>query len=263
MQNNSLSYINPDAQIGKDVQIGPFCAIHENVVIGDGTQLGSHVSIMPGARIGKNCQIHKGAVVSSIPQDLKFKGEDSTTVIGDRTVIREFVTINRGTVDRHETTIGADCLLMAYVHVGHDCLVKDRVILVNSVQLAGHIEIGYHSIVGGASAVHQFVRIGEHTMVSGGSMVRKDVPHYVLAGRDPLRYDGINRRGLLRRNFGHEDVDSIKDIYRVVFQSGLNYSQSIKVLDQEIAPSEYRDKIIDFLKKSVESGRGLIKGPGR
>ncbi|MEO1653734.1 MAG: acyl-ACP--UDP-N-acetylglucosamine O-acyltransferase, partial [Bacteroidota bacterium] len=216
-----------------------------------------------GARIGKNCKIHSGSVISSVPQDLKYKGEQTVATIGDNTVIRECVTINRGTMANGDTNIGKNCLLMAYVHVAHDCIIHDNVILVNAVQLAGHIEVGYHAVIGGSSAIHQFVSIGEHVMISGGSMILKDVPPYVMAARMPLRYDGINRRGLRRRNFSNEQIYHIQDIYRIIFQSGLNNTQAIQEVSKSVEVSEERDKIIAFFQRSAESGRGVIKGTPR
>ncbi|NJO03273.1 MAG: acyl-ACP--UDP-N-acetylglucosamine O-acyltransferase [Bacteroidia bacterium] len=258
MQNNS--FIHPDAKIGQNVTIEPFCTIYDNVEIGDNTWIGPRVSLMPGARIGKNCQIHPGAVIAGVPQDQKFRNEESLAIIGDHTIVREYVTVNRGTVASHQTVIGSQCLLMAYVHIGHDCVIHDRVILANAVQLAGHIEVGYHTVVGGSSAIHQFVKIGEHAMIAGISKVLKDIPHYITVAREPLRYDGINRRGLRRREFSDEQINHIHDIYRIIFQRGLNYSQAIAEVESAISPSEDRDKILDFFKQSAESGRGIIRG---
>ncbi|MDX2303396.1 MAG: acyl-ACP--UDP-N-acetylglucosamine O-acyltransferase [Microscillaceae bacterium] len=260
MQNNSLSFIHPDAKIGRNVTIGPFTTIYNNVEIGDDTIIGPNVTIYSGARIGQNCQIHTGAVISSVPQDLKFEGEDTVAVIGDHTVIREFVTVNRGTQASKQTLVGSHCLLMAYVHVAHDCIIGDRVILVNAVQLAGHITVGDHAVIGGASAVHQFVSIGAHVMVAGGSMILKDVPPYIMAARKPLRYDGINRRGLRRRSFSNEEIYRIQDIYRIIFQSGLNYSQAIAEVEKSIPDSTEKECIVSFFKKSSTTGRGIIKG---
>lgn len=257
MQSNSV--IHPNAKIGKNVQIEPFCVIHDNVEIGDGSRIGPNATIMSGARIGKNCQIHPGAVIANVPQDLKFKGEDSLAIIGDNTVVRECVTINRGTVASNQTIVGSNCLIMAYVHIGHDCIIQDKVVLVNAVQLAGHIEIGYHSVIGGACAVHQFVRVGDHVMLAGGTILRKDVPHYITAGRTPCRYDGLNSRGMRRRNFESERIYHIQDIYRILFQSGLNYARAIERVKNEIEASEERDKILDFFELSRTEGRGIIK----
>ena len=205
-----LAYIHPQAKIAENVVIEPFVTIYKDVIIGEGTWIGSNVTIMDGARIGKNCRIFPGAVISAQPQDLKYKGEASTVTIGDNTIIRECVTLNRGTaLDKNTTTIGANCLLMAYVHVAHDCFIGDNVIIANSVQLAGHIEVQDFAFIGGASAVHQFVSIGAHSIISGGSLVRKDVPPYTKAGREPLSYVGINSVGLRRRGFSSEQIYAV------------------------------------------------------
>ncbi|PKP23498.1 MAG: acyl-[acyl-carrier-protein]--UDP-N-acetylglucosamine O-acyltransferase, partial [Bacteroidetes bacterium HGW-Bacteroidetes-22] len=190
--NQPLAYVHPQAKVAKNVVIEPFVNIEKNVEIGEGTWIGSNVTIMEGARIGKNCKIFPGAVVSAIPQDLKFNGEETIVKIGDNTTVREFVTINRGTKASYETIVGNNCLLMAYVHIAHDCIVGNNVILTNAATLAGHITIDDYAIVGGLSAVHQFCKIGAHTMISGGSLVRKDVPPYTKAAREPLSYVGIN-----------------------------------------------------------------------
>ena len=260
MQNNSLTFIHPDAKIGSNVSIGPFTTIYGDVEIGDNTIIGPNVTIFDGARIGQNCQIHTGSAISSVPQDLKFGGEETVAIIGDNTVIREYVTINRGTMASKKTVIGSNCLLMAYVHVAHDCIIHDKVILVNAVQLAGHIEVGTHAVIGGSSALHQFVSVGAHVMIAGGSMILKDVPPYVMAARKPLRYDGINRRGLRRRGFSDEQISRIQEIYRIIFQSGRNYSQALAEVIKSTPESDEKDCIVTFFKKSAESGRGIIKG---
>ena len=199
--NQPLAYIHPDAKIARNVVIEPYSVIHQNVEIDEGTWIGPNVTIFEGARIGKNCKIYPYASISATPQDLKYEGEDTRAIIGDNTVIRECVTISRGTKDRWQTTIGSNCLLMAYTHVAHDCIVGNNCILANAVQLAGHVIIDDYAIIGGASAVHQFVRVGGHTMISGGSLVRKDVPPFTKAAREPLSYSGINSIGLRRRGF--------------------------------------------------------------
>lgn len=199
--NQPLAYVHPGAKIAKNVVIEPFTTIHSNVVIGEGTWIGSNVTIMEGARIGKNCSIFPGSVISAIPQDKKFQDEETTAEIGDNTTIREYVTVNRGTVDRGKTVIGSDCLIMAYCHIAHDCSVGDHCIFSNSSTLAGHITVGDYVILAGMTAVHQFCMIGDHAFVTGGSLVRKDVPPYVKAAREPLSYVGINSIGLRRRGF--------------------------------------------------------------
>ena len=195
--NQPLAYVHPQAKIARNVVIEPFTTIHANVHIGSGTWIGSNVTIMEGARIGKNCRIFPGAVISAIPQDLKFEGEDSLTVIGDNTTVRECVTINRGTNDRNKTKIGKNCLIMAYSHVAHDCFIGDNCIFSNNSTLAGHVTVGSHVILAGMVAVHQFCSIGNHAFVAGGSLVRKDIPPFVKAAREPLSYVGINSVGLL------------------------------------------------------------------
>lgn len=255
-----LAYIHPQAKIAENVVIEPFVTIYKDVVIGEGTWIGSNVTIMDGARIGKNCRIFPGAVVSAPPQDLKYKGEPSTVSIGDNTIIRECVTLNRGTaLDKNTTTIGSNCLLMAYVHVAHDCVIGNNVIIANSVQLAGHIEVQDFAFIGGASAVHQFVSIGAHSIISGGSLVRKDVPPYTKAGREPLSYVGINSVGLRRRGFTSDQINEIQDIYRTIFLKKLNISKALDIIETEREPTEIRDEILDFIRNS---NRGVMKGFG-
>jgi UDP-N-acetylglucosamine acyltransferase len=255
-----LAYIDPQAKIADNVVIEPFVTIYKDVVVGEGTWIGSNVTIMDGARIGKNCRIFPGAVVSAPPQDMKYKGEASTVTIGDNTIIRECVTLNRGTaLDKNTTTIGSNCLLMAYVHVAHDCVIGNNVIIANSVQLAGHIEVQDFAFIGGASAVHQFVSIGAHSIISGGSLVRKDVPPYTKAGREPLSYVGINSVGLRRRGFSSEQINEIQDIYRTIFLKKLNISRALDIIETEREPTEIRDEILDFIRNS---NRGVMKGFG-
>ena len=199
--NQPLAYVHPGAKIAKNVVIEPFATIHNNVIIGDGTWIGSNVTIMEGARIGKNCSIYPGSVISAIPQDLKFQDEDTTVVIGDNTTLREYVTVNRGTVDRGKTVIGKNCLIMAYCHIAHDCIVGDNCIFSNNSTLAGHVTVGDFAILAGMTAVHQFCTLGRHAFITGGSLVRKDVPPFVKGAREPMSYVGINSIGLRRRGF--------------------------------------------------------------
>ncbi len=255
--NQPLAYIHPEAKIARNVVIEPFVTISKNVVIDEGSWIGSNVTIMEGARIGKNVKIFPGAVVSAIPQDLKFGGEETTVIVGDNTVIRECVTLNRGTEATNKTSIGRDCLIMAYTHVAHDCVIGNNCILVNAVQLAGHVTIDDYAIVGGAAAVHQFVKIGAHTMVSGGSLVRKDVPPYTKAGREPLSYAGINSVGLRRRGYSNDKITEIQEVYRYIFLKGLNNSKALDLLELEMTPSKERDEIINFFRNS---DRGVMKG---
>lgn len=256
----SLAYIHPQAKIAENVVIEPFVTIYKDVEIGEGTWIGPNVSIMDGARIGKNCRIFPGAVISAPPQDMKYKGEATTLTIGDDTTIRECVTLNRGTaLDKNTTSIGKNCLLMAYVHVAHDCVIGNHVIIANSVQLAGHIEVQDYAFIGGASAVHQFVSIGAHSIISGGSLVRKDVPPYTKAGREPLSYVGINSVGLRRRGFSSEQIYEIQDIYRTIFLKKYNITRALDIIETDRQPTEIRDEILDFIRNS---NRGVMKGFG-
>ena len=255
--NQPLSYIHPEAKIARNVVVEPFVTISKNVTIDEGSWIGPNVTIMEGARIGKNVKIFPGAVVSAVPQDLKFGGEDTTLEIGDNTVIRECVTLNRGTHATNKTSIGKDCLVMAYTHVAHDCHIGDNCILVNAVQLAGHVTIEDWAIIGGAAAVHQFVKIGAHTMVSGGSLVRKDVPPYTKAGREPLSYAGINSVGLRRRGYSPEKIREIQNIYRMLYQKNYNNTQASDLIEAEMEATPERDEILQFIKNSH---RGIMKG---
>jgi UDP-N-acetylglucosamine acyltransferase len=252
-----LSYIHSDAKIARNVVIDPFVTIEKNVTIGKGTWIGSNATIMEGARIGENCRIFPGAVISAIPQDLKFKGEESLAIIGDNCIIRECATINRGTLATGQTILGNNCLIMAYAHIAHDCKIGDNCIMANSVALAGHVIVGKHTIIGGLTAVHQFVSIGHHVMISGGSLVRKDIPHYVKAAREPLSFVGINSIGLRRRGFKDEKILEIQDIFRILYQNNNNNTQAILKIETEIPVSIERDEIISFVQNSV---RGIMRG---
>ncbi len=255
--NQPLAYIHPEAKIADNVVIEPFATIHKDVEINEGTWIGSNVTIMEGARIGKNCKIFPGSVISGVPQDLKFAGEKTTAEIGDNTIIRECVTISRGTVEKHKTSIGSNCLIMAYVHIAHDCQIKDRVILANCVQLAGHVMVDDFAIIGGSTAVHQFVKIGAHVMVAGGSLVRKDVPPFVTAAREPLSYAGTNSIGLRRRGFSNEKINEIQEIYRMIYLRGQNNSKALDNIQMEMSSSKERDEIVNFVRNS---DRGVMKG---
>ncbi len=255
--NQPLAYVHPQAQIADNVVIEPFASIGKNVVIGEGTWIGPNVNIMPGARIGKNCRIFPGAVVSGVPQDLKYQGEETEVVIGDNTTIRECVTINRGTKYAFRTVVGSNCLLMAYSHVAHDCTIGNNVILANSVNLAGHIEVGDWAILEGLVAVQQFIKIGSHAFIAGGSLVRKDVPPFVKAGREPLSYIGLNSVGLRRRGFSAETIQHIQDIYRLLFVRGFNVTKALQFIEAELPASAERDNIVTFIRNSKE---GVMKG---
>ncbi|MFD2585674.1 acyl-ACP--UDP-N-acetylglucosamine O-acyltransferase [Croceitalea marina] len=255
--NQPLAYVHPGAKIAKNVVIEPFTTIHNNVTIGEGTWIGSNVTIMEGARIGKNCNIFPGAVISAPPQDLKYQGEETTVEIGNNTTIRECATINKGTADRMKTVIGKNCLIMAYCHVAHDCFVGDGCIFSNDSTLAGHVTIGQNVVLAGMVAVHQFVSIGKHAFVTGGSLVRKDVPPFVKAAREPLSYVGINSVGLRRRGFESDKIREIQNIYRILYQKNYNNSQAAEIIEAEMEATPERDEILQFIR---DSQRGIMKG---
>jgi UDP-N-acetylglucosamine acyltransferase len=254
---SKLSQIHPEATVGNNVTIEPFTTVHKNVEIGDDTWIGSNVTIYPGARIGKGCKIFPGAVIAAIPQDLKFQGEDSIVEIGDHTTIRECVTVNRGTVDKKTTKIGNSCLVMAYVHIAHDCIIGNNVIIANTVQVAGHVTVDEWAFIGGSSAIHQFVKIGMHSMISGGSLVRKDVPPYTKAAREPLSYAGVNSLGLRRRGFSGEVINQIQEVYRYLFLHSLNNSRALEEIEVNLPATRERDEIVNFIRSSE---RGVMKG---
>jgi UDP-N-acetylglucosamine acyltransferase len=243
--------VSPKARIGENVTIGPFCVVHDDVEIGAGTTLMSHVVLDNGARIGADVRMHPGVVIATAPQDLKYAGEPTLAIVGDRTVLRECVTVNRGTTASGKAVVGSDCLLMAYCHVAHDCIVGDRVILANSVQLGGHVEVGDWAILGGLTGVHQFTRIGAHAMVGAMTRVALDIPTYTLmAGANP-QFEGINIIGLRRRGFNVAQIDAIKDFYKVFIQSKMNttdalaaYEAANPVIDPVVQPC------IDFIRTS-------------
>ena len=257
MQTSQFVHIHPDAKIGHNVTIGPFVTIDRNVEIGDGCQIGSNVTILEGARIGKNVKIFPGAVISAIPQDLKFHGEDTTAEIGDNTVIRECVTVNRGTDAKGKTVVGNNCLIMAYCHVAHDCVVHDHVILSNAVQLAGEVEVDDYAIVGGGTLVHQFCHLGAHIMIQGGALINKDVPPFVKGAREPLCYTGVNSIGLRRRGFSNEKIREIQEIYRRLYMSGMNVSDAVRAIRQSMSPTPELNEVLNFVESSQ---RGIIKG---
>ena len=255
--NQPLAYVHPEAKIASNVVIEPFVNIEKNVVIDKGTWIGSNVTIMEGARIGKNCRIFPGAVISAIPQDLKYEGEDTQVIIGDRVTIREFVTVNRGTKASGETVVGNDCLLMAYVHIAHDCHIGNSVILANAVNLAGHIDVDDYAIIGGMSAIHQFVHVGKHSMVAGGSMVTKDIPPYSKAGRSPISFVGVNSIGLRRRGYSDEQINLIHELYRHLYLRGRNISQAVGFIEANLPINAERDEILNFIQNSQ---RGIMRG---
>lgn len=251
-----MTNIHPEARIGQNVSISPFTTIESDVVIGDNTWIGPNVTICDGARVGSNCKIFPGAVISAVPQDLKYKGEKTQTIIGNNTTIRECVTINRGTEALGRTEIGSNCLLMAYVHVAHDCIVGSNVILANSVNLAGHVIIDDWAILEGYVGVSQFIRIGKHSFIAGQTGVRKNVPPYVKAAREPLSYAGINSVGLKRRGYSDNDINEIQEFYRVLFLRGLSVSNAIAHIEEN-NNSDIINDIISFIK---ESDKGIIRG---
>lgn len=252
----ALAYIHPEAQIGSNVIIDPFVTIDKNVIIGDGSHICSNATILSGSRIGKNCLICSGAVIGGIPQDLKFKGEETTAEIGDNTTIREFVTVNRGTASKGKTVIGNNCLIMAYNHVAHDCKLGNNIIISNATQLAGEVVIDDYAILSGGCLVHQFTHIGSHIMLQGGSKVNKDIPPFVTAGRDPVSYAGINSIGLRRRGYSNEQIHNIQEVYRLLYMSGLNNSEAIIRIEAELPATRERDEIVLFVRNSQ---RGIIK----
>lgn len=251
-----LAHISPDAILGNNVKVDPFAVIHEDVRIGDGTHIMSGAVIMSGTTIGKECLIFPGAVLGAIPQDLKFIGEKTTVEIGDYTTIRECVTINRGTQDKWKTVIGSHCLLMAYAHVAHDCFLGDHVILANSVQLAGHVEVGEYAIIGGMAGAPQFSRIGAHTYVAGHTVINKDVPPFIKAGRTPISYAGVNSVGLQRRGFSSETINAVLEVYRTIYNKGFNTTQALDFVENQLPSCKEKDMIVSFIK---ESKRGIIK----
>lgn len=252
-----LAYIHPDAKIAPGVVIEPFVTIHGNVEIGEGTVIHSNVTIMDGARIGKNCRIFPGAVISAVPQDLKFAGEDSLVIIGDNTVLRECVTVHRGTASKGKTVVGNNCLIMAYCHVAHDCEVGDNVIISNATQLAGEVVVDDFAVIGGGTLVHQFCHLGSHIMVQGGALINKDIPPFVKAAREPISYVGVNSVGLRRRGFSNEQIEEIQEIYRMLYLSGLSFTDAVDRIEREMPQTEIRDTIISFIR---HADRGIIRG---
>ena len=249
--------IDPEAKIGENVEIGPFVTIEKDVVIGDGTKIMSGAVICSGTRMGKNNRIFPHAVIGMIPQDLKFKGEYTTCEIGDNNSIREFVTINRGTASKGKTVVGSNNLLMAYVHIGHDCVFGSNIIVSNACQFAGEVECNDFAVVGGGSLVHQFTRIGSYTMIQGGTRFGKDVPPFTMIGREPAAFEGLNLVGLKRRGFSSEQIREAQEIYQYFYQKPLNTTQAIEAVENEMPQTELRDSILDFIKSSP---RGIIRG---
>lgn len=254
---SNLAHIDPDAKIGKDVIVEAFAFIDANVEIGDGTHIMSGAQIRSGARIGKKCVIFPGAVIAGIPQDLKFQGEDTLATLGDYTTVRECATVNRGTASKGKTTVGNHCLLMAYSHVAHDCEINDYVIVGNATQLAGEVVVEHHAILSGGTLVHQFTRIGAHVMIQGGTRLGKDIPPYTMAGREPVCHSGVNLIGLRRCGFSNAQINDIQEIYRTIYQSGLNFSDAIQKIENSFEKTPEMLEIVDFIKSSP---RGIVRG---
>ena len=257
MEHNNMNFIHPEAKLDPSVQVGPFVYIDKDVEIGAGTIIDANATILEGTRIGKNCHIFPSAVVGAIPQDLKFTGEKTYAFIGDNTTIRECATVHRGTASKGKTVVGNNCLIMAYCHVAHDCILHDHIIMSNATQLAGEVEVDDWAILGGGTLVHQFSHIGAHVMIQGGTRVNKDIPPFIIAARDPVSYCGINSVGLGRRGFTKEQLSSIQETYRLLYMSGLNVSQALQQITETLPQTPERDMIVEFIKASP---RGVVRG---
>ena len=254
---SNLAYVHPDAKLGEGVIVEAFAYIDANTEIGEGTRIMPSATVLLGSRIGKNCTIFPSAVIGAVPQDLKFRGEETLAIVGDNTTVRECATINRGTASRGYTKVGNNCLLMAYSHVAHDCVLNNNIIIGNATQLAGEVVIDDFAILSGGALVHQFTEIGSHVMIQGGAKVAKDIPPYIMAGREPLAYAGINIVGLRRRGFSSEQINAIQDVYRCLYQAGYNTTQALERVENELPESDEREKIVTFIRAS---SRGIIRG---
>lgn len=252
------SIISNKARIGSNFKIGNFSVIEDDVIIGDNVEIGNNVTLANGTRIADGVKISHGAVIATQPQDLKFAGEITTTEIGEGTVIREYATVNRGTKYSSKTVVGKNCFIMAYVHIAHDCIIGDNVILANSIQMGGHVEIDDYTIIGGLVGIHQFVKVGRHTMIAAHSMLVKDVPPFIIAGNDPVQYEGINHIGLKRRGFSGEQLANLREVYDIIYNSGLNVSEAVKKAKSEVTPDDNIKDIFDFVEN--RSTRGIIRG---
>jgi UDP-N-acetylglucosamine acyltransferase len=251
------AFVDPKAQLGANVIVEPFAYIEADVTIGDGSWIGPHAIVMNGSRIGKNCKIFPGAVVGGIPQDLKYANENTTAEVGDNTIIREFVTLNKGTTDKMKTVVGSNCLLMAYVHIAHDCIIGNNVILANNVGLSGHCIIDDFAILEGMVGVSQFVHIGAHSFIGGKAGVRKNVPPFVKAAREPLSFIGVNTVGMRRRGYSNEAIAQVEDIYRTLYVKGLNVSNAVEIIEKEASDSVEKNLILNFIRSSKD---GIIRG---
>ena len=253
---DKLYSVHPDAKIGNNVEIGPFCVIHEDVEIGDNCRFLGNATVFPGARIGDGVTVFPGAVIAGIPQDLKFRGEYTTAHVGNGTTLRECVTVNRGTASKGKTVVGENCLIMAYSHVAHDCRLGNGVIMSNATQLAGEVQVDDCAVIGGGSLIHQFCHIGRNVMLQGGALVNKDIPPFVKAAREPISYVGLNTIGMHRHGFSQDDIKEIAEVYRLLYMSDLNVTNAVKLINETLPQSSFRDEIVNFV---VNSERGVIR----
>lgn len=253
---HKTALVDAKARLGENVQISPYAIVEEGVEIDENTWIGPHVLLAKGTKIGKGCKIFQGAVIGTIPQDLKFEGEETSIEIGDNTVVREYCTLNRGTKDRMKSQIGENCLLMAYVHVAHDCIIGNNVILANAINMAGHVVIDDYAGVGGMTPIHQFVRIGQHAFVGGGYRVPKDIPPFILAAGEPLRYAGVNRIGLKRRGFSSETIISLQRVYKLIYRQKLNVTQALTRIKDEFPLEGEVKQVVNFFESSE---RGVLR----
>jgi UDP-N-acetylglucosamine acyltransferase len=251
-----LASIHPEAKIGEGVEIGPFVTIDKDVEIGDGCVIDASATICQYTKLGKNCHVFPSAVIGAIPQDLKFHNEVTWTIIGDNCVLREFVTVHRGTFSKGQTVIGNNNLIMAYCHVAHDCILHNNIIMSNTTQLAGEVEVDDFAIIGGGTLVHQFSHIGSHVMVQGGSKINKDIPPYIIAAREPIAYCGVNSVGLNRRGFTPEQIHTIQEVYRLIYQGGMNTTQALDHIEASMPASAERDTVVAFVRAST---RGIVR----
>lgn len=252
----SMNSIHPGAKIGNNVKIGNFTTIHDDVVIGDNCEIDCNVNIYPGARIGEGVKIFPGVTVAAIPQDLKFRGEETFAYVGNGSVLRECATVHRGTASKGKTVVGENCLLMAYVHIAHDCVIGNQVIISNAAQMAGEVVVDDCAVIGGGSLIHQFCHIGRNVMLQGGALVNKDIPPFIKAAREPISFVGLNSIGLQRRGFKPEEIQQIADIYRILYMSDLNVTNALRTIRENCPPSRFRDEIVNFVENS---NRGVVR----
>jgi len=247
--------VSGQAKIGDNIIVGPYAIIEDDVEIGNDCEIGPHAVIYNGARLGDRVKIKQAAAVSNVSQDLKYAGEEAFFYIGDDTVIREYVTLHKGTAETGFSKVGKNCLLMAYSHVAHDVVIGDNCIIANSVQVAGHVNIEDYVIIGGSTPVHQFCNVGQHSMIGGGFRIVKDVPPYVMGGSEPLRFSGLNLIGLRRRGFSNEDIMTLKKAYHILYNSGMNFSDALKKMSADLGENPYVQNVINFVKNS---SRGIF-----